>query len=649
MNWLAVFAVVGAVLCACARCSEWNCNVTLPWSVSRGDHPVIPHSNIEDLLRCPQELHGCSPSLIMCDEQVFAVTCSCAKNCEYYGDCCWDAGPSLSSKTPATCVARSVDHHFGRNFYVIAKCDPKWPEDAVRVLCENATSFHEAFYLIPVTTKRMVTYFNAYCALCNYDLDYSAVFWNTSGTATNGFQVDLPPIVLRNMDTFMRPCDPHLVNVHSCPRDADAELTRKCQTYFAPVEHRDNISDLVYKNVYCGLCNGVEWSTLKCIPKRAVREKWSRVELKASYRPNLVSLMRPVVSQGSCFSWHDNKCYIREPQYIYANITRMLANETMMNVTNTTVTRYEAYNVQNYLTYICVSLSLVCLFLKVIVYVFFKVSRSFSTKCTLCLSGTLFWSQLLFLLGNSFDEPKWVCVTFAVVLHFGFLSTFFWTSVLSFDIWKTVVAVQATTSKRSGFLLYSLIAWGVPLLIVASCLAVNWGAPDFILSPRYGRFGCWIGNHWSQLAFFLLPMMVLLLLDIGLYIHIVVKIRRTSKRASIFEFNSGGNHSHLRLYVKLAFIMGMTWLLGFASAFFDVFAIDIIVIILTGLQGVYLFFGFKDYHHLIPSSLCPKRREITFTVSTTVHTTTASSVTEHCDHQNVFHRKTSLKETTKVG
>lgn len=47
-------------------------------------------------------------------------------------------------------------------------------------------------------------------------------------------------------------------------------------------------------------------------------------------------------------------------------------------------------------------------------------------------------------------------------------------------------------------------------------------------------------------------------------------------RASMFKFNNGGNHSYLRLYVKLTFIIGMTWLLGFTSAFFDVLAIDII-------------------------------------------------------------------------
>ncbi|KAK8784436.1 hypothetical protein V5799_009198 [Amblyomma americanum] len=631
---------------ACALCSEWECNVTLPWSVAHSDHPVIPHDIIQDLLRCPHELHGCSPAPVICDEQIFAVTCSCAKNCEYYGDCCWDAGPSLSSRSPATCVARNVDHHFGRNFYVISVCDPKWPDDGVRDSCENATYSKEAFYFIPVTTRKMVTYFNAFCALCNYDLDNTATFWNSSGTPESGFQVDVPPIVSRHVDTFLRPCDPHLVDVHRCPEGADAELTRKCMTYFAPVKHKDNDSDLVYKNVYCGLCNGAELSSLKCIPKRAIRETWVRVHVQTSFRPNLVSLMRPVVSQKSCFSWHGDKCYIKAPEHFYSNHSMTGANGGMINITNTTTLRYVAYSVQNYLTIICIGLSLVCLFLKGVVYVFYKSSRSFSTRCTLCLSSTLFWSHLLFLLANSFDVHTPVCVAFAIILHYGFLSTFFWTSLLSFDIWKHVAAVRITSTKRGGFLLYSLIAWGVPMVIVATSAAINWGAPDFVLSPRYGLFGCWIGNLWSQLAFFLMPMMILLALDVGLYVHTVVKIRRTAKRASIFEFKGGGNQSHMRLYVKLAFIMGMTWLLGFVSAFFNVLAMDIVVIVLIGLQGVYLFFGFKDYEHLIPKRFRKKQKCVITAVPTA--STPVPSAEGTAQEKNLVRRRSSQNSQNGV-
>ncbi|KAH9368119.1 hypothetical protein HPB48_007763 [Haemaphysalis longicornis] len=646
MKSLVVLSVLGAVFLTDVYCFENECNATLSWNVAPEDHPDIPRERIEDLLRCPEELHGCSDTRVNCTERLYAVTCSCADNCQSYGYCCWDAGLKLKSAVAAKCIEHNVDKKNGRDFYAITGCHPNWPDDEVRSSCENATNLKEDFYLIPVTSERQVTYFNGFCALCNYDLDNTSVFWNASGSGTN-LQVSPPQYALDNKDVFFWPCDPYLVNVKTCPENASTEIRRKCSTYFAPVRTEDNETEeeTVYNNVYCGLCNGVQLSLMKCVPKQVVLETWSRIQFKSKTRFSLVDLVRPVVSQGSCFSWHNDKCYIKAPHYAFYNTSTVAENETMLNSTNITMTGHEDYNVQSYLTFICISLSLICLFLKFVVYVLNKSSRTFSSRCTLCLSGTLFWSHLLFLLGNSFDAPKPVCIGVAIVLHYGFLSTFFWTSVLSFDIWKNVAATRLSSSRTGGFLLYSLIAWGGPVVVVALCAVLNWTVPEFVLSPRYGHFSCWIGSLWSQLTFFLMPMVVLLILDIGFYIHIIVKIRNTAKRAAAFDFKGGGNQSHMGLFVKLAFIMGTTWLLGFVAAFVNTLALDIIVIVLIGLQGVYLFFGFKDYQHLLPKRF--RKRKAVATGVSTAHTEMSSSGRD-LSERDVVYRSPAAVEPEKT-
>ncbi|XP_049525019.1 adhesion G protein-coupled receptor E3-like, partial [Dermacentor silvarum] len=490
---------------------------------------------------------------------------------------------------------------FSRDFYAVSGCSRDWPNDEVRDSCENATKLRDGFYSIPVTTERKITYSNAFCALCNYDLDSTSIFWNASGTGVTGLQVTPPQYVSQNKDYFLWPCDSRLVDIQTCPEGSDFEIKRKCSTYFAPVKLEGSEYDVVFKNAYCGLCNGVDPSSMHCVPKQLVPKLWPRLlNKKASSKPNLVTLIRPVMSRDSCFSWYNNKCYIRNLPYHFANISATVESRTVGNTTNVTGSQVEPYNVQTYLTLICITLSLVCLFLKGVVYVTCKSARKFSSGCTLCLSGTLFCSHLLFLLGNSFDLPKTICLGFAIALHYGFLCTFFWTSVLSFDIWKNVVAVRPSSTGHGSILLYCVVAWGVPLIIVALCAVLHWTAPDFMLSPQYGRYACWIGSLWSQLAFFLTPMSILLLYDISLYVHVVVHIRRMTKRAAFFDFKGGGTKSSMALFVKLAFIMVTTWLVGFVGAFFNVFALDIVVIIFIGLQGVYLFFGFKDYRHMFP-------------------------------------------------
>lgn len=622
-----------------------DCNVTLPWTAKAEEHDDVPKDLFEELLRCPAGLNGCASSPVECALNLFAVTCSCATNCEAYGDCCWEAGSTLARPSAAACVTLNVKGLYDKDIYVVTGCNREWPRDQVRDACENVDTYNDTFYAIPVTSERNVTYLNAFCALCNYDLDSTTTFWNSTGASQRSVTHAIPRFVERNGEHLLRPCARGIQITETCPQDSDSEHSRKCATYFAPVEHKGNESEVVYKNVYCALCHGVEATLLECAPAEVVPDLRDRPRLRSFLGPNLVSLFKPVVTSDSCFSWHGDKCYIRAPDYRYANVTAQ--NETMANLeTNaTSPARRRWYGVQNYLTIICLSLSLVCLLLKGVVYVLYRHSRSFSSKCTLCLSVTLFWSQLIFLLANSFKVPAPFCAVLALVLHYGFLSTFFWTSVLSFDIWKNVAAVVHLPSGRHGcgFFAYCLIAWGGPSVIAGLSAVLNWTVRStFPLSPRYGHFGCWIGSTGAQAVFFLLPMMLLLLLDLCLYAHIVIHIRHTSSQTAGFDFKGGGQRSHMALFVKLALIMGTTWLTGFVGAFVDVLAVDIIVIVLVGLQGVYLFFGFRDYRHFLPKRFFRKDLERT-TSASSGNTVLAASVARNPNGSvHELHRKRSF-------
>ncbi|KAL1441604.1 hypothetical protein MTO96_008564 [Rhipicephalus appendiculatus] len=599
MKVLATFGALGVFLGISGQCFQMDCDTTLPWNISSQDHQEIPSDRIEELLRCPHGLHGCSDSPVYCKEGFLAVTCSCERNCNVYGSCCWDTEVHESPASRAKCTSRKLENDFTKEFYAVTGCNRDWPKDDIRMSCENVTSEHDPFFFIPVTTEQQVTYFNAFCALCNYDLDNTSIFWSASGKDTEDLTVNPPQYATDNEDTFFWPCDSTLVNVDACPKGSDAETMRRCLTYFSPVQQTHekpevNASEVVYKNVYCGLCNGVDISSLKCVPMQAVRQSVND-DYFFLEENDITMLIRPVVSQSSCFAWHNSRCYIKVPKYLFSN------SSTVDRIpTNTTTISHHAYHVRDLLSTVCISLSLVCLFLKGVVFAFYKSSRTFSSRCTMCLSVTLFWTHLIFLLADSLDVFKPYCTVFAPILHFGFLSTFFWTSVLSFDIWKNVVTARLSSSKRSGLMAYGLIAWGVPALVVSVGILLDQVAPHIALSPKYGRYSCWIGSNWNQFVFLTIPMTLLLLFDIGLYVHIVVHVRKTAKRAAAFDFKGGDSMSNMALFVKLAFIMGIPWILAFVNMFIAAFALDIAVIVFVGLQGVYLLFGFQGLQ--VPAS-----------------------------------------------
>ncbi|KAL3207775.1 hypothetical protein MRX96_052642 [Rhipicephalus microplus] len=215
-------------------------------------------------------------------------------------------------------------------------------------------------------------FFNAFCALCNYDLDNTSMFCSATGNDTEDLTVYPPLYVMDNEDDFFWRCDSALVNVDACPGGSDAETTRRCLTYFAPVVHKREkpemtTSEVVYKNVYCGMCNGADISSLVC-SDQAVR-----------------------------FSVDHDSVFLEGP-----DITMLIRPPTEL-----------------------------------------------------------------------------------------------------------------------------------PRILP--------------LSPKYGRYSCWIGSGWNQFVFRTMPVTLSLLFDIGLYVHIVVHARRTAKRAAAFNFKGGDSLSSMAL------------------------------------------------------------------------------------------------------
>ncbi|XP_064474788.1 G-protein coupled receptor Mth2-like [Ornithodoros turicata] len=615
---------------------EEECNVTLPWLVERGSHPDLTDDQFSRLLQCPENLSGCSDTPPFCSWNRYLWTCSCADNCAVYGDCCWEKPLTpLDSKPISSCIYVNIENEFYKNMYAVTGCRKSWPQDEVRNGCENPSMYNDTFYETPVTSAKGVTYYNGFCALCNYDME-DVTFWNVSCKTNRqgkcsgrrrSVQVTLPDVVLDDYNTYLRPCDEDTDFVDTCNSTVSTDVVQRCETYFAPVQSSTDHSDTIYKNVYCALCNGEDLSTMGCSPVQEVYN-WSAIpHLRTSFRgPNLVQLLRPVSSRDNCLFWQGDKCFIPKVEYRYNNDSAGVSNGSDVNVTLSVEQVSAKQDIQIYFTIMCLTLSLLCLALKAIVYAVFKSSRGFSSKCTLCLSCTLFWSHFLFLLANSLPLPRIPCMISAMFLHFGFLAAFLWTTVLSFDIWKGVAAVKLSRGRREACLQYSLIAWGLPLCLVLICAAIDHAAPSFFLAPQYGQGACWISSVKAHAVFFLTPMVLLLILNVVLYVHIVIHVRKTSKQTAGFDFRGGGQKSHMGLYVKLAFIMGATWILGFGCVYVESVITDVIFIMLVGLQGVYLFFGFKDYRYFIDDVRRRKNLQRGMSNSTNVTSAELSSV-----------------------
>lgn len=238
--------------------------------------------------------------------------------------------------------------------------------------------------------------------------------------------------------------------------------------------------------------------------------------------------------------------------------------------------------------------------------------RNLPSKNLFCLTLCLFLSQLLLLIFFTATQVREICVTAAISIHYFFLGAFFWMSAMGFDIWRTfsgqnLMRTGRESGRRGSFIKYSIFSWGGPFVIVSLAViadfALDYGfLEDF--QPKYGQTGlCWISQRLPLFLYFALPVGLLIFSNLVLFSLTARTIliqkqesnRVLSRSNDSSKSNNGknaGDEALLKLYVKLALIMGLTWILGFISGFLLWDWLWYAFVVLNGLQGTFIFFAF---------------------------------------------------------
>lgn len=599
------------------------CNGTTDTSGTSKRDEGVAEPSLETLMRCPLGMRSCSQELVSCEPNTYAVTCSCASNCRTYRDCCWSVPfvDQLDHELPeVSCVGVRYREWSIKTVHMVTGCPASWPQDEVRVGCEEALLFNDTFYFIPVTSENNVTYRNGYCAFCNQDIT-NPIFWNVTSPdydrkSTNAY---IPEFFDEHPTTYLRPC--HNEALKDTCKTWVSEISRRCKTYYAPVTNGQDRGSSVYRNVYCALCDGANVSQHKCSPLFHSRNFTTAVPFnghadRQNVPINLADLFKPVITTRTCYAEHNGHCYLRiMPSYVSESETAHIKLGSTRNRSHGKLrfnpTTY--YGNRHYITLACMSLSIACLALKVIVYYVYNEAQNFSSKCTLCLSLTLLLAQLLFVITSHMRLQPIPCLGSSVLIHYGFLSTSFWTTSVSFDIWKSITAVQLSSSRARAFTVYAIVGWGGPLVVIAAALTVDFAAPTSILSPRYTGPNCWIRNPWGLVLYFLVPKAIVLLLCSTMWLRTLFYVRSTSSALRSFQDASSKCvvdvarrkqlWTHMALFARLAFIMGAPWIVIFLEPFVPIPEVDVLVNALVGLQGTYLFLAFKDYRYIYSSVL----------------------------------------------
>lgn len=287
--------------------------------------------------------------------------------------------------------------------------------------------------------------------------------------------------------------------------------------------------------------------------------------------------------------------------------------------------------VQSLLSLIAISVSLCCLTLHIVVHVVLPKLQNLPGKIIISLSASLFVGQATFFFGIRTTDSEVLCVVNAVLIHYCFLASFFWMNIMAIDVYRTFAGLHlrvVSQARARLFYRYSAYAWLAPSAIVSSSVIVDFVAVSFAVRPHYGQHVCWIGDRLGLLVFFAAPLAVILLVNVILFLFTACGIYRTSR--DMQSARRSKECTQFYLYVKLAFIMGLTWIMGFVAAFADVEVVWYIFIILNASQGAFIFilFTFKrKVYVLLRERLSRNNAEISIGFGSSSRKTSTSRLT----------------------
>ena len=245
------------------------------------------------------------------------------------------------------------------------------------------------------------------------------------------------------------------------------------------------------------------------------------------------------------------------------------------------------------ITYVGLSLSIVSFVLVLITYSLFKELRTVPGINLMNLSLSHLLVDLVYL-ATGYVEAKVPCTIIAILLHYFFLVSFVWMSIIALETWKAFSKTRIKHRNSSGGNQRSIssrriaVGWLPAFVIVVMCIALD---QSNAVGFHYGGIkGCWINNSIANLFSFVLPVALSISFNTVFFVLTANAIRKTSKVAQRATHEMVKRKTAV-VFLKIFILMGFTWIFGFLKVLVSHY-FEYPFIIFTTLQGLYVALAF---------------------------------------------------------
>uniref|UniRef100_A0A2K5WL34 Adhesion G protein-coupled receptor E2 n=1 Tax=Macaca fascicularis TaxID=9541 RepID=A0A2K5WL34_MACFA len=237
------------------------------------------------------------------------------------------------------------------------------------------------------------------------------------------------------------------------------------------------------------------------------------------------------------------------------------------------------------ITYMGLSLSLLCLLLAALTFLLCKAIQNTSTSLHLQLSLCLLLAHLLFLVAIDRTEHEVLCAIIASALHYLYLAAFTWMLLEALYLFLTarnLMVVNYSSINRFTKKLMFPVGYGVPAVIVVISAASR---PHLYGTPSR----CWLQPEKGFIWGFLGP--VCAIFSVNLALLLVTLWILKNRLSSLNNEVSTLQNTRMLAFKATAqlFILGCTWCLGILQVGPAARVMAYLFTIINSLQGVFIF------------------------------------------------------------
>ncbi|XP_022103955.1 adhesion G-protein coupled receptor G4-like [Acanthaster planci] len=232
--------------------------------------------------------------------------------------------------------------------------------------------------------------------------------------------------------------------------------------------------------------------------------------------------------------------------------------------------------------------SVISLIITIAVYIGIRSLRvKIPSRILICLCFSLLCLYLIFLVGIEQTSSGNGCLVVAVLLHYFTLASMAWMAVEATNMYLLLVKVINTISMRRFMLHASLAAWGAPLIIVVTILAVDY-------TQYQSKTYCFLKSGPAFLYGEMAIIGVVLLYNTIIFIMVLVSIYgRNQVRSTADQHRRRKASRRVQNALAISVLLGLTWSFGLLSVLeASNFAFQVLFSVFNSLQGLFIFLLF---------------------------------------------------------